>query len=61
MSFSEGGGDPSTQPFQPFFEAARFLGVDVREKTPLPMPWPMLEEMTRGRVLVLADLSTVWA
>jgi hypothetical protein len=25
MSFSEGGGDPSTQPFQPFLAAARFL------------------------------------
>lgn len=25
MSLSEGGGDPSTQPFQPFFVATRFL------------------------------------
>lgn len=25
MSLSEGGGEPSTQPFQPFFAAARFL------------------------------------
>lgn len=26
INFSDGGGEPSTQPFQPFFTATRFLG-----------------------------------
>jgi len=30
INFSDGGGEPSTQPFQPFFTATRFLGGSRR-------------------------------
>lgn len=61
MSFSEGGGEPSTQPFQPFLTATRFFfcfggaggGVELGARSSISS----LSSGVRGRLDEVAEVA----